>query len=239
MNDTIDLKEYIYIIKSKLVNIILFSLICVFISGVISYYVIKPVYEVSTTLIVDTNRSDSISNLTGDNIDVTERLALTYGEIIKSRTVLEQIINKLNLKVSYEKLSKEINISVVEGTQIINIKVQDTDKKRAAEIANSIPGVFSGEAQRLVKANGIEVVDTAIIPQYPIKPNHIINMLLAAIFGIILSTFIEIIRAYSSSKVKTPLDIREILEWPLLGVIPNELEKCKKGKRGRDNNCRS
>lgn len=226
MNDTIDLKEYIYIIKSKILTIGIITLLTVAVSGLVSYYLIKPTYEVSTTLIVDTpSNTGNKGGLTGDTMDVTQRLALTYGEIIKSRTVLQEVINKLNLDMSYEKLSKNINVSIVEGTQIINIKVKDTDNKRAVNIANSIPEAFSIEAKRLVKANGIEVVDKAVASKNYIKPNHTVNMIIAGVFGVIFGICLVIIKAYTDNKVKTPKDIQETLEWQLLGIIPNEPKK--------------
>lgn len=226
MSDTIDLKEYVYIIKSKLITIIIISALFVALSGLFSYYLIQPIYEVSTTLIVDTSiNPDNIGALTGDTMDVTQRLALTYGEIIKSRTVLQQVINNLNLDICYEKLSKNINVSIVEGTQIINIKVRDTNSKRAANIANFIPEAFSSEAKRLVEANGIEVVDKAIASKKHVKPNHFINMIISGIFGVIFSMFIVIIKAYTDNKIRTPRDIQETLDWPLLGIMPKNTKK--------------
>ena len=35
--------------------------------------------------------------ITGDQFSVTQKLAVTYGEIIKSRTVLEDVIKNLKL----------------------------------------------------------------------------------------------------------------------------------------------
>ena len=61
-------------------------------SAVVSFFMLEPVYETNTTLIVNRNESVQNQNMTGDEYTVAQKLAVTYGEIIKSRTVLEEVI---------------------------------------------------------------------------------------------------------------------------------------------------
>ncbi len=42
--------------------------------------------------------------MTGDEYAVSQKLAVTYGEIIKSRTVLNEVIENLNLDMTYSQL---------------------------------------------------------------------------------------------------------------------------------------
>ena len=51
---------------------------------------------------VDTNQNKETQIVTGDQFSVSQKLAVTYGEIIKSRTVLEPVINYLKLDETYE-----------------------------------------------------------------------------------------------------------------------------------------
>ena len=63
------------------------------ISGLISFFVLKPVYKAKSTLIVNTEKYEGTQMITGDQISISQKLAVTYGEIIKSRTVLEKVNN--------------------------------------------------------------------------------------------------------------------------------------------------
>lgn len=231
MEETIDLREYFYIIKKRAWIIVLITVLAMLTSGIISFFVLSPVYEANTTLIVNTEQSKETNNMiTGDQLNVTQKLTLTYGEIIKSRAVLDSVIKKLDLNMEYKELEKAINVSPVKDTQIMSVTVQDTNPKRARDIANAIPNVFTKEVKRITKANSVEVIDKAIVPENPIKPNKVMNILIAAVLGIMIGLFIVFILEYMDNKIKTPQDIEKHINLPLLGVVPNE-NMSKKGGR--------
>lgn len=223
MEETIDLREYFVIIKKRFSIIITLTLVFALVSGLISFFVLKPVYQANSSLIVNTERSESSQIITGDQFSVTQKLAVTYGEIIKSRSVLGAVIENLKLNDTYENLVKNIEVSPVKDTQIISIKVQDKDPKRARDIANEIPSVFKSEAERNTdKSNDIQVIDKATLPKDPIKPNKVMNIIVAAVLGMMLGLFIVFFLEYLDNKLKTPQDIEKYLGMSMLGVVPSE-----------------
>lgn len=222
MEETIDLKEYFCIIKKKSKIIILITLIAMIASAVVSFFVLSPVYETNTTLIVNKSESSESQGMTGDEYSVSQKLAVTYGEIIKSRTVLNEVIKSLGLNMTYGEIVSKISVSPVDSTQIISIKVQDTNPKRAMDIANSIPKVFTKEVQRITKANGAEVIDTAVLPENPIKPNKLMNVAIATVLGLMIGLFVVFLLEYMDNKIKKPEDIEKHLGLPILGVVPKE-----------------
>ena len=222
MEETIDLREYFAIIKKRFWIIALITVVAMVVSGVISFFMLSPVYEAKSTLIVNTEKNEETQMITGDQFTVTQKLAVTYGEIIKSRTVLEEVIGNLKLDSTYESLVGQIKVSPVSDTQIISISVQDTNPKKARDIANQIPKVFEKEVKRITKANDIQVIDKAILPQNPIKPNKMMNVAIAAVLGTMIGLFIVFLLEYLDNKIKTPQDIEKHLGLSVIGVIPNE-----------------
>ena len=101
MEETIDLREYFAIIKKRFWIIALLAIISALISGVISFFMLNPVYEAKSTLIVNTEKNEETQMITGDQFNVTQKLAVTYGEIIKSRSVLDDVIKNLKLDDEY------------------------------------------------------------------------------------------------------------------------------------------
>ena len=95
-------------------------------------------------------------------------------------------------------------------------------KKKQEDIANEIPKVFKKEAKRITKANDIQVIDKAILPQNPIKPNKMMNMAIAAVLGAMIGLFVVFLIEYLDNKLKTPQDIEKHLGLSVLGVVPNE-----------------
>ena len=222
MEETIDLKEYFGIIKKKSKIIILITLIAMISSAVVSFFVLSPVYETKTTLIVNRSEASEDKSMTGDEYNVSQKLAVTYGEIIKSRIVLDEVIDSLGLDMTYDELVSKISVSPVGDTQIISIKVQDTNARKAMDIANAIPKVFTKEVQRITKANGAEVIDSAVLPENPIKPNKLMNVAIATVLGLMISLFVVFLLEYMDNKIKKPEDIEKHLGLPILGVVPKE-----------------
>lgn len=221
MEETIDLREYFFILKKKMWIIVLSAVICGVISGLVSFYVLKPVYEANTTLIVNKEVENETTQMTtSDDLNFVQKLALTYGEIIKSRSVITSTIDKLNLDMTYEDLSEAVSITNVENTQIIKISVKNENPRVAATICNTIPEIFSTEVQRIVKASGTEVIDKAAVPEKPIKPNKKMNILIATILGAMISVFVLFLREALNTKIKEPKDIEEKLGLPVFGIVP-------------------
>ena len=222
MEETIDLREYFGIIKKRSKLIIAITVVAVIISALVSFFLLKPVYETNTTLIVNRSESKETQSMTGDEYNVAQKLAVTDGEIIKSRTVLNEVIEDLNLEMTYSELVSNVTVSQVGDTQIINVKVQDTDPVQARNIANAIPKVFTKEVKRITKANGAEVIDKAITPEEPVSPNKKMNIAIAGILGLMIGLFLVFLLEYMDTKMKKPEDITKHLDIPILGVIPKE-----------------
>lgn len=221
MEETIDLREYFFILKRKMWLIALAAIVCGLVSGLISFFVLTPVYEANTSLIVNKEVENEMTQMsTSDDLNFVQKLAVTYGEIIKSRTVITSTIDKLNLDMTYEELLEAISVTNVDSTQIIKISVKNTNPMIATKICNTIPQIFSTEVQRVVKASGVEVIDKATIPENPVKPNKTMNIAIAMVLGVMVSVFLIFLKEALNTKVKEPKDIEDKLGIPVFGVVP-------------------
>ena len=221
MEETIDLREYFFILKKKLWIIVTSALVCGLISGLVSFFALTPIYQANTSLIVNKEVGNKVTEMTTtDDLTYVQKLAITYGEIIKSRAVITPTIEKLDLNMTYEELASAVSVTNVSDTQIIKISVQHENPKVAMKICNTIPSIFSEEVQRIVKASGVEVIDKAILPTNPIKPNKKMNVLIAMVLGAMVSVFIIFLIEALNTKIKEPKDIEEKLGIPVFGVVP-------------------
>lgn len=200
MEGNIGIKGYLQIIKRRSWIIFLITFIAIIISTGISFFAVNPVYEANTTLLVDINKKPGAEMVTTEQLSVSEKLAVTYGEIIKSKSVLNEVEDSLDLKCGYEELSDKVNVSSINKTQIISVSVQDTNPKRATDIANAIPTAFQQEVKRITQANDVKVIDKAIVPNQPIKPNKATIIAISAILGIMISLFIIFLLEYIRPK---------------------------------------
>ena len=81
----------------------------VIIAGVISFFILSPVYESSSTLLVSYKQNQE-SIMTYNDLTMSQKLVNTYSEIIKSRSISEAVIKQLNLDLTAEELSKLIQL---------------------------------------------------------------------------------------------------------------------------------
>ena len=100
----LNLQEIMYIIRGRLWFIVLVTMLAVGAGGFISYFVLEPIYSASTTIIVG-KPPDYIDGswLHIEDLNLNQRLAKTYGEIIKSRGVLEDVISQLKLNLTHHR----------------------------------------------------------------------------------------------------------------------------------------
>ncbi len=71
-----------------------------------------------------------------------------------------------------------------------------------------------------VTANNISIVDSARPPPAPSKPNMLINLALAALFGLGLGVVAALVLEALDETVATPDDVEKKLGVPVLGVVP-------------------
>jgi non-specific protein-tyrosine kinase len=101
---------------------------------------VTPVYQASATLLIQQAPLGNSNEY--QNILTSERLARTYSEMISSRPVVEDVVAELGLSESPDELTKRLNVELVRDTQLIRLKVEDTDPHRAARIADGVAAAF-------------------------------------------------------------------------------------------------
>jgi non-specific protein-tyrosine kinase len=80
----------------------------------------------------------------------------------------------------------------------------------------------SYEEIRLTEAQAIDnvvVAEPAVVPRYPVKPNTLMNTLLAAVVGCMLAVGVAFLIEYLDDTIKTSEDVSQTLELSTLGAI--------------------
>lgn len=225
MEEEIELRQYWEVLRKRWIIVIALPLIAALTSGIISFYVIKPVYQASTTLIVGKKASEeglaALQMLDNSVLQANLQLAKTYAAIAQSRTVEQNVINDLNLPLTVAELDEMISINPVKTTEILEISVLNTDPELAAAIANSMASQFSKAVVDIKKVDSVSIVDSAMTPINPVKPNKQLNVLIAFIVGLMASVGLVFLIEYMDNTVKTSDDVEKLLGIPVLGVIPN------------------
>lgn len=215
--DVIELREIFLILKKHLKLLIIVPIIFAIVGALISIYLINPVYEASTTLIVRQNK-DSNEEINITDVNLSKSLVYTYAEMAKSNTVLENTRNSLGLN---ELKGDSIKVSPVKDTQILKVSVQNTSPQLSMDIANTLVEEFTVEIVRITKTDNVAVVDYATLPLSPIKPNKVMNTAIAAVLGEMIVLMIIFLKEYLDNTIKSEKDIEKYLGISVIGTIPN------------------
>jgi capsular polysaccharide biosynthesis protein len=214
----IEIREIIAIIAKRWWLILFLLVLAVTTSGIVSFFVLTPTYEASTTLLVG-KRTEGAQYFLQDH-QLNSQLAKTYREIAKSSSVANDIIEELNLRLTTDQLREKIDVRQVGDTEIISISVRDESPEQAAFLANGVARVFMRYVTQIMKTDNVSIIDSAELPTSPISPRKMLNIAIAAVLSLMGGFFLVFSLEYFDNTIKTPLDVERYLEMPLLGSIP-------------------
>lgn len=216
--ETIDLKDLFDYYKSKLGVVILFVVLVGILGCLYGLFIQKPMYKSSTSIVLISEAKDN-SQLTYNDVSVNQNLVSTYSEIVKSKRVLGQVINNLNLNYTYGALSNNIEVSSVTGTQIIKITVTDENSKTAMKVANEIGKVFAKEIPELYNISNVNILDTAEQPSSAYNVNITKQSAISLLAGLVLGLDVVFVMYYFDRSVKNASQIEDKLKLPVLATV--------------------
>ncbi|MEW9502289.1 YveK family protein [Jeotgalibacillus marinus] len=221
MEETISLKELFGTLKKRMLMIIIVTLIAISASAIISYYVITPMYQASTQLLVNQEQSDQ-PNLNVSDIQANLQLISTYNDIIKSPVILDKVSEQLGGTYTTSQLKGIITVQAERDSQVVNLSVQDPDPYVAADIANKTVAVFQEEIVELMNGvDNVSVLAPAVISsdQSPVSPQPLLNIAIALVVGLMVGVGIAFLLEYLDNTIKTEQDVEKVLDLPILGVV--------------------
>lgn len=216
--ETIDLKDLFDYYKSKLGVVILFVVLVGILGCLYGLFIQKPMYKSSTSIVLISEAKDN-SQLTYNDVSVNQNLVSTYSEIVKSKRVLSQVINNLNLNYTYGALSNNIEVSSVTGTQIIKITVTDENSKTAMKVANEIGKVFAKEIPELYNISNVNILDTAEVAPSAYNVNITKQSAIFLLAGLVLGLGVVFVMYYFDRSVKNASQIEDKLKLPVLATV--------------------
>lgn len=223
--EELNLKQLINIIWNGKKYIIITIILSVLLGIGYSYFLVTPKYESSTTLVL-AKAEEKVSNeistgITQTDLNLNKNLVSTYRELIRSKTVIRQVMDNLKITDLKENtLRNNVSVSSVKDTELIEITVRDENPERATNIANEIAKVFTVQVAEIYNINNVHVIDKAELNNVPYNVHHTKDIAVIALIGAILSIVCIIILSLLDTTVKTQEDIEKVTGMIILAEIP-------------------
>lgn len=192
--------------------------------------------------------STLIQELTGKRSELsqkyTEELSRTGPSMPSAQRLAEQVKNLDQLIANEKKnivgrIEQEYRTSVQRETLLLgalNSQKKEVDQmsQRLVEYnilvrdAEGSKQLYDGLTQKLKEANltsglkssNIRIIDPAMVPGGPIRPNKMRNVIMALLVGLVGGIGLAFLREYMDNTVKTPDDVEMLSRLPSLAVVP-------------------
>lgn len=173
------------------------------------------------------------------------RLKQTYREkhpeVVKVQAQLEEVRRKIDTalqtmlravqtelsvaRAREEALLRNLNELKKEGTALNETEIKYQTMQRESDSTQKMldlvlsrlkeTGLTSG-----LEANNVRVIEEAVVPKAPVRPNKRANIALSVALGLFLGTLLGFVLEYQDNTIKTPDDVKRYLDLPILAVVP-------------------
>ena len=201
-NDEIDLLELIQAFWHRLWLILLAALAGGTIAYAYSRYVLIPQYRSTAMLYVLSKEATLTSDL-----QLGSQLTLDYQVLITSRPVLEEVIEELQLEMTYKELRSSISVENPSDTRFLNVTVQNPDPLLAKQIVDKVATTSSDYIGDIMEMVPPKLIEDGEVPMIKSSPSNSRNAILGALVGMVLVCGIIAVEILMNDTVCTEEDV--------------------------------
>lgn len=224
----IDLIEIISVLLSRIWLILLVGVLFAGATGIYCKFIMTPIYTSTTQLCILSNTTN-ISSLS--DLAIGTQLTQDYIVVTQSRPVVEQVIENLELDMTYEELLAVTSVDNPTDTRILSISVTNPDPTLAKQIVDQYAQVSRKRIAELMDINEPGIIEEGHVAEKKTKPTTTRNAMIAGILGILLASAIVIIRYMLDDTIKSSEDIERYLGLNTLGILPIEENALREEQR--------
>lgn len=224
----IDLRELFFALKKKFFIILAVGLLGGCIGCAYTRYLKSPVYTSTASMLV-LNKETSLTSLS--DLQLGSQLTKDCEVLITSRKVMEDVIQKLDLNMTYSDLESRISIQNPSDARILEISVDYHDPVMAKTIVNELAltaSEFIGEKMEVIPP---KIIEEGEIPTAKSGPNMRKNALAGMAAGILLCAGLVSLLTIMDDTIKTEEDVERYLGVPTLASIPDRKDYISGKKR--------
>lgn len=215
--DEIDLLELLMALLNKWYLIAVAGLVCALAGMLFTMFLIPEKFESKTSIYIYNQQTD---NMTMSDLQTGSTLTKDFEILVKGRNVLENVIEKLNLDLTYGQLNGMVSVTVPANTRIVEITVKTTDPYLSRDIADAVREISSKSIAEVMGVDAVNVVEKANLPEGKSSPSISKNTVLSGLVGVVLACGIIVLLTLLNDTICTPDDVEKYLELSTLGVIP-------------------
>ena len=187
-------------------------------------FAIAPSYSSFVKLYVN-NTSFSVGtksfSITSSELNAAQSLVRTYGDILKSRSTLERIIEKAEVDYTWKQLEGMIACAPSNNTEIMKVTVTCGDPYEASRIANTIAEVLPVRISEIIDGASMEVVDSAVPDLQKVAPSITKYTAVGLLVGLLGAVLVLTVLAVIDDTIYDEEYVLRTYDYPILGKVPD------------------
>jgi capsular polysaccharide biosynthesis protein len=225
MNDNekeyeIDFTQILDSIKKFVLPIIIICIVTSILSLLVTTIFIDKKYKATGKIIVVQSLTQDESQLSYDDVIMSQKLVDTYTEILLSDRIGDIVIEKIDTDLTTGDYKNQLIVTSVNDTEVINVSIETSDPKTSAAIVNTTLDVFKDEISSIMSIENVSILDEAKIPSTPSSPNIAKNTLIGLLIGILISGVVVLYDVLKNNFIKDEDELKDLLGIPVIGIIP-------------------
>ncbi|MDR0491828.1 MAG: hypothetical protein LBH28_11360 [Oscillospiraceae bacterium] len=185
----------------------------------VTKYQMTPMYSATAKMYVNNAVEKASTTITTSDISASKSLVQTYIAIIRSDTVLYDVIDKIGSWFTPAQISGMLTAGAINSTEMFYLTITHPNPDVAATIANAIAEAAPSHIFDIVEGSSAKIVEYAKAPHSPSSPDVRSNTMTGGLGGLLLAVIVLALIAIFDTRVNSEADLAYISELPLLGVI--------------------
>lgn len=208
-------------------------LILAFVVGGASVYFINsllyvPEYTSTATLYILRQTESEDSADTSNDFSLALKVVNDCTYLLKSHTVLDEVIKDLSLDISYEDLYDCVSTSNPEDTRILEVSVTAATPQEAKRIVDQLCKIGPKKIEMAMGFQQVNLYEYGTQDDEPSNKMPLMVCAMAAVVSVVLVYSVFLMLYMLNDQIQSDEDIERYLGLSVLGEIPN----ANAGKKG-------
>lgn len=226
----IDLQELFALLIRWIWLILICGIVSALLGLLICVFFVTPKYQSTTRIFILNRNNDATISYT--DLQMSTTLTKNYGPLIKSRDVLERVIEICGLDEKYESLMNRVAVETVGDTSLIAITVTDPDPVMAQLIAKEVRIAASEHIKEVMEIQAANLETEANLPERPSSPSKMKWTMIGGLLGVFVCCAVLVIQFLLDDTIKSAEEVEKYLGLSTLAMIP-VVDEGDKDKRRR------
>ncbi len=216
----IDLREVYYLLRSRLLAILISIVLAGTAGGLICEFVVTPMYSSTSKIYIMNTAGSALAGISLSDLQVGASLTNDYAELIQSRPAVEEVIESLGLDMDYEQMLGKMSIENKENTRILSVTIEDTDPVMAKRIVDKFAEVAITRLSQIMSIEEPHLVEEGHVMETSINQDMRKYVLIGGLLGAVLIIGLTLLRYVMDDSIHSAEDIERYLNMNTLAMIP-------------------